>query len=235
MKNILRSIFLDNNFIVQNFADLIEEEAFFASNYQNDSVNFYLVVFLTEISEDFLINKVPDYYNKIKSLDEGYDERIDKNLSMLVCLKQSDRSKDKIMDLIFEIEEDPYYFKKYVISYSQKELENLSSLFNEEEKSSNMILNDIVNNSSLFSKFKNSNEGSEAELYDISSKLLIKVPFIRFQRNDKQLDDLALNLKTKLESEKLHHLSKYVLTLDEESDECVNRILEMVGGEDGKL
>lgn len=79
------------------------------------ATNFYLIVYTDEINTEFISKRVPEYFNAIKTIEKGYDERIDKNLSMLICLRNNTTSIIEHKN-IFEIEEDPYFFKNIYLS-----------------------------------------------------------------------------------------------------------------------
>ncbi|MEH7460485.1 ABC-three component system middle component 1, partial [Bacillus sp. JJ1127] len=113
MKEIIKNIFIDNKFDIISLNQY--ENTFLAANYREECINFYLVVFLENIPTDFLENQVSELYYTIKGLEKGYDERMDKNLSMLICLHNKQDLEDKqLMKSVFDVEEDPYFFKKYV-------------------------------------------------------------------------------------------------------------------------
>ena len=121
MKEILRKIFTDNHFISVKLSNPVQKRDLdFWACYKENAINFYLVLLMEEeeLAINSVINDVSTYFDAIKSLETGYDERMDKNLSMLVCLKVKDSAVSKIYEDVFEIEEDPYFFNKYVLLYN---------------------------------------------------------------------------------------------------------------------
>lgn len=97
MKEIIRKIFYDYNFEERELPLVSNDDIFFAVNLDKNCLNFYLVVFTDKIDQDFLEVQVSEYYNAIKGLESGYDERMDKNLSLLVCLQNDNVSKKELL------------------------------------------------------------------------------------------------------------------------------------------
>ena len=106
MKEILRKIFTDNHFISVKLSNPVQKRDLdFWACYKENAINFYLVLLMEEeeLAINSVINDVSTYFDAIKSLETGYDERMDKNLSMLVCLKVKDSAVSKIYEDLFEI------------------------------------------------------------------------------------------------------------------------------------
>jgi hypothetical protein len=233
LKTLLKRIFVDNGFSINEIHNTNKKnKVFFAANYSNNAVNFYLVVFIEQITKDFLSQEVPEYYNAIKSLEVGYDERMDKNLSMLVCMNSDEIKAKELSEVIFEIEEDPYFFKKYVLSYTNSQGEQLRELFSDEKCISNILLNKIVNDSEKFSEFKNAQDNSETGLFEICSKIMIKLPFIRFIKASGQIEDLSLKIEEDLLNSSIFEFTKSILQTNIESENLIDDILVFIGGEE---
>ncbi|HFI0737766.1 TPA: hypothetical protein ACGO6E_002095, partial [Streptococcus suis] len=86
MKEVIDKIFSNNGFENISIVNPFSDEISFWGNYSKTATNFYLIVYVNEITEDFIAKRVSEYFNTIKTIERGYDERIDKNLSMLICL-----------------------------------------------------------------------------------------------------------------------------------------------------
>ncbi|WOA41090.1 ABC-three component system middle component 1 [Enterococcus faecalis] len=119
MNEVIDKIFSNNGFENIPIPNPFSDEISFWGNYSKTATNFYLIVYMNEITEDFITKQVSEYFNIIKTIERGYDERIDKNLSMLICLKNNHIESLSKYKKIFEIEEDPYFFKKYLLSYNE--------------------------------------------------------------------------------------------------------------------
>ena len=234
MKEVIKKIFNDYNFEEQKITLPLTEEVFFAVNFNDECLNFYLVVFIDQIDDEFLENQVLEYYKAIKGLEIGYDERMDKNLSLLVCLRNDNEiSSTGLQKKIFEIEEDPYFFKKYVFTYNDVQREILSDYFNSPDTHSRRLLNNIVNDNELFISFKKNPNDNSNNLYSLCSKLLIKLPFIVFERDEKEIEDLSEKIKGKLQDESLLEYSNGWLNVRENNDGYnINDILEVLEGDE---
>ncbi|MGE1163661.1 ABC-three component system middle component 1 [Peribacillus simplex] len=216
MREIISKIFNDYNFEEYPLPFTKNEDVFFAVNLNENCINFYLVVFLSEIKENFLEEQVPEYYYGIKGLENRYDERMDKNLSMLVCLKRErELGYDEPFKKTFEVEEDPYFFKKYVFTYTEEQENALTQLFKQDKSDSKTILNDVVNNTSLFVAYKNQPFDVENSIYNLCSKLLIKLPFLVFERGEKQIEKLAEEIRNDLNKDNLLKYAESWLNVEE--------------------
>jgi len=104
---------------------------------------------------------------------------------------------------IFSIEEDPYYFKKYVLYYSEEEVNLLGNKkYND--------LKEIILDRDLFKTYKdNPNYPSK---YSFSARFFIKIPFLNVPVNEKEMPGLEVMLKERLLKDRLvdfdSHLEK---------------------------
>jgi hypothetical protein len=188
---------------------------FFAIN-SSARKEYYLVVFLKNIDGLQLLNLIKgDYtrncYNNIK-INSLYEKEMDKNTSLIFCLEsdmfkentsnEEEKTKlDLLKKVIYEVEEDPYFFKKYVLSYFVDQLDEIKTgiiTTKSEGKSITDYLQSRLNNTELFKRYKE-NPVSTLE-YDLLSKLFIKLPFLKLTNLDM---DLLVNLKIKISAELL--------------------------------
>lgn len=86
-----------------------------------------------------IIENQSQYFEEAKKIINN--EWFDKNVNLLVLHKVE--SFENIQDLILEIEEDPYLFKKQIILYKDTELENLNQAIEVEEST----IKDFIENS----------------------------------------------------------------------------------------
>lgn len=158
--------------------------------FENESVEYYTIeeksyFFLVSISEtDFknfksgeLITENEQYKNVLDSftkvVNEGEQISIEKNSSLIVIVK-CDRieSIDELQQQVLLFEEDEYFFKKYVILYTD---ESISQLTN---RPVIPILRDIVSNVELFDEFASKGCVTEISDYVVAMELFIKLPFL---------------------------------------------------------
>jgi hypothetical protein len=228
MRHLVKRIFKDHNFRELTVPFLQGEGDFFAVNTQENFINFYLVLFLDKIADDFLEKQVPDLYYGIKSLETGYDERMDKNLSLLICLNRETELSDLERNReIFQVEEDPYFFKKYVFTYTEKQAQEfLEVLLRHETKNTKEIINNIINDKDDFIELKN--HPQKNTVYNLCSKLMIKIPFLILERGEEQMEDLEEGIKKELRKASLLNYTKKLLELEEGDN--IDKILQAFDG-----
>lgn len=214
MNNLIKQLFKENNFDNIQIDNPYDEEVYFFGNYSKKATNFYLVIFLNDIDENFLYKRVPKYFEAIKKLEVGYDERMDKNLSMIVCYHENNNDNpEKRNKLYFDIEEDPYYFKKYLISYSDIEVNELNKKFNSKNNLTEFI-NNIIVNSDYFKEFKNEKNSNNSILYKICSKMMIKIPIVSLDYRKDELENLSNKIDGIMQNQELNDLRNIVLNAE---------------------
>ncbi|MEN5139298.1 ABC-three component system middle component 1 [Pseudomonas juntendi] len=98
----------------------------------------------------------------------------------LICVHHLDKLAEfkNHEEQIFEIEEDPHFYKKYVLYYSDTEVEAIRGLDFEK-------LNELISDKSQFNIYKN--EPTAATKYSAAAKIFIKLPFLGLQINKVEL------------------------------------------------
>ncbi|MGE6579129.1 ABC-three component system middle component 1 [Paenibacillus xylanexedens] len=192
MIRIFEEIFTQNRFIVQNFISMPTN--IFALDIGRGS--YYLVIFVEERILNYeSVELFNSYFDEIKRLEEGYRPDMDKNLSLIVCVKRNNLFPDPILHkVIFDIEEDPYFFKKYVLTYSDTQVDLLL-----ENKGDTPIIKHlylVLNDDDLFQKHKN--DPYEETEYNLISKLFIKLPFLNLRKMDRELVSLKQEINNSL-------------------------------------
>ncbi|WP_409285407.1 ABC-three component system middle component 1, partial [Pseudomonas protegens] len=87
---------------------------------------------------------------------------------------------------IFEIEEDPHFYKKYVLYYSDTEIEAIKGL-------DFAKLNKLISDKAQFNFYKN--EPTAATKYSAAAKIFIKLPFLELHINKSELVPLHLKIE----------------------------------------
>ena len=110
---------------------------------------------------------------------------MDKNLSMLVCLHTDNKADLKELHKIYLRLKKIHIFKS-MFFFSKEQEKTLTELFEREEgENSKFIINKIVNDNENFVSFKRNPDILSDSEYGICSRLLIKLPFIVFEREEK--------------------------------------------------
>lgn len=158
-----------------------------------------------------LEEKAQSIFEKVRS--SGKAERFfEKNCTMIVCHEALKIKKETI----FSLEEDPYNFKKNVLTYSTGELLALQTYLSNNgiEKIDNAIINNILNanGGKSFLEFK---ESSTRGLYSIMLKTILKLPFLIYTPQEQKLSNLALDIENNL-SFGLNAIYKEIISLETE-------------------
>ena len=152
-----------------------------------------------------------DYYNNtikdIIPIEIKSEPAFERNTDLIILLKLNNLGDFNTHEQkIFSIEEDPYYFKKYVLYYSEEEKNIL------ENKSLN-DLREVILNRDLFNAYKkNPNYPS---LYSFSARFFIKVPFLHVPVNEIEMPSIEVMLKESL-------LAKDLVTFDDNLTKIIN-------------
>jgi len=185
----------------------------FWTNDNIDFVNYYLVIYLKELPDNFLTEKIAMYFEKIKTMTDGYNKQMDKNLSLIIFF---DETKNKLRDEeIFKIEEDPYFFKKYVITYNSTSYKYLENNLNDFVGTVEEFINSVINDTRKFVNFKLKDDSVEnLDLYELCSKLIIKLPFINLLSRTEKFSNLTETIDQILEENNVYELKERILKMN---------------------
>lgn len=105
----------------------------------------------------------------------------------LICIHHFDKLAEfkNHEEQIFAIEEDPHFYKKYVLYYSETELDAIRGL---DFKG----INDLISDKSQFNAYKK--EPTAATKYSAAAKIFIKLPFLALRINKVDLVPLRLQI-----------------------------------------
>lgn len=158
-----------------------------------------------------------------------YVPDMDKNTSLVYCVESDIRS-DKMDRLKVKIEDDPFYFKKYVFTYSDAEANEFKKLCKQYGKSSSEFIQTYILDADNFNKFKKNADNEK--IYRLVSELLVKIPIIpisfKTQGEIKSVSDYMLEIQkcNSDEIEKLDRIIESLSDLEENNEQLVDRILE---------
>lgn len=163
--------------IISNLFELteftVDKENSFASN--NKKHMFYVYKSYNNIKEfrENLIQDQDNLYDYITQLENGNE--IKKNTSFIILIKLKEKNeKDIIQKEILDLEEDKYFFKKYVITYLSDEVESFYKKLKEYDNIISFLENNL-NNTEKFEEFKVKNDIS---YYSLILKIYIKIPHL---------------------------------------------------------
>ena len=161
--------------------------------------------------------------------NDVYVPDMDKNTSLIYCVNK-DVNSDKLDELKVKIEDDPFYFKKYVFAYSEAQSDEFKKLRKQHNWTINELIQTYIFDTENFSKFKKN--GDNEKIYKLVSELLIKIPIIpiNFETNGeiKSVSEYMLDIK-KCNDDELDRLDNIIETLNspqENMEQLVNKVLE---------
>jgi ABC-3C biological conflict system middle component len=119
-------------------------------------------------------------YKKLKSnfdnhVAQGKSNTMEKNSSLIVIIKcDSLQGIETYQQQIFLLEEDEYFFKKYVVIYSEESIKDFKQV-----EHILPSLQEKVNQEDKFEAYRNKGYQVELEEYLITLQLFIKLPFLK--------------------------------------------------------
>lgn len=129
-----------------------------------------------------------------------------KNCSLIICcnVQNIEEFKRNNMNSIFRIEEDEYYFRKYVLIYTDEGLKNLRGIDNIAFK-----INEIVKDTDSLDQYQISINDNEE--YFAAIQLMVKLPFLNFHLQNNKFVTVEQEIhKTVVEEGKDQTLQNYL-------------------------
>lgn len=166
----------------------------------NDNEFFLIKDFdIGEIQDFFKTEKLNFLISEFQRLD---NEKIKKNTSLFVLIKVDDihRFYKQYLNTIVIIEEDDYYFRKYIIFYTEEGLQKLNPDIN-------YLLQFIQDNDNyldeegLFDKFEKNMFFDDA--YFIAMQLIIKLPFVTLPHSGDHFVVIDDRIKSRIKASEL--------------------------------
>ncbi len=207
MKKVLRKIFKDNSFEVQSF----EHGEYYSSKVKSENYIVYFIDNLSNVDIDEILD------DKIHSIGvTNINKEMKKNTSVIFVTKTNSSELNNIeKKLIFKIEEDPYFYKKYVLWYTDEELKGINLYIDDMTKS--------LMNKELFQNMKDilelDNKHIEDEMKDkiysymLLCRIFIKLPFLSLK-----------SIYNKSDSNELQNFEKNIDFIFEKNTELIQEL-----------
>ncbi|MBY7812595.1 hypothetical protein KW448_13190 [Vibrio fluvialis] len=207
MNKILNNILNSNGYqeVERPLHQEVAELNLFGPSAANLRQEYFLVVKLNEQSDEstkqFFELHSQDWFDKI--ITSGLvTQEFEKNCTLILCHKEDKINRASIL----MIEEDQYNFKKNVITYTDNELKDLEEYIDKYQIQflSEGVINDIINENDgmSFLQFKNNNK-EQGGYYSLILKSILKIPFISYLPQEKQLANLIGDIERSLSSNQL--------------------------------
>lgn len=221
-------IFTDK-YVLKSYIDKID---LYIPDEKQRNIEYFVVVSLRNPKLKDLEELIKKDFNRIftdiKSSDY-YNSYMDKNISLIVLL-QLDSSENNITNSdfskkIFDIEENKYNFKKYVLTYDKSQVKNLEERIKDSECILDTI-NKIVYNTEEFTTFKYSPDKSS--IYSLVSKLYIKLPFLKLNVMEKNMKSLKNEINEELKLIDYGNLIDEIISIDDVSNLSDEEIISLI-------
>ncbi|SDC91574.1 hypothetical protein SAMN05421663_10575 [Terribacillus halophilus] len=232
MIEIIKELFWEASYIVEEiqpeFKSDIEHLSFIAKITKENKFDFFLVIDLKEVNidESNLHDIIDDYFEYI--VDKNEEQGIDKNLSLLILLQKDTVKIDRdLTSFVYDLEEDPYDFKKYVLSYTKEQFSLVEQQF-KNENSITSVFQRIIQNKNMFSEFKNTTNKESQLIYDLISKCFIKLHFLSLQIDTINLSNLESEIREELTQYQLD-LREKIISIESKEEINLELVLEKLG------
>ena len=168
--------------------------------------------------------------NLVYEFEKIQNQKIKKNTSLFITVRVDNLEEDynRFKNITMKIEEDEYYFRKYVIFYTE---DGLSKIEPSTQSLLNYIQSESSENEGLFDKFENNMFFDDA--YFIAMQLIVKLPFISLPHSDNRFEVIEDRIKTRIEREGLIDKENQVDQILDLFDE--NKISEQLGDETNSI
>ncbi|MGD1819147.1 MAG: ABC-three component system middle component 1 [Pleomorphochaeta sp.] len=186
MNSVIKKLFQEYRYEIEDFdmgyvAFRSMKEYFIVSEYNEQEVqNFFECEKTNEIINQYMHQQIS--YSDFK-----------KNCSLIICcnVQNIEEFKIKNMSSIFRIEEDEYYFRKYILIYTDEGLKNLRGIENIASK-----INEIVQDTDSLDQYQISINDNEE--YFTAVQLMVKLPFLNFHLQDNKFVTIEKEIHNKL-------------------------------------
>lgn len=189
-----------NNLAVHDFNSNIEglNAKFSIPNNKNNNQEYYLILEYNIADDSSIEELVKEHIEILMDTLEKLDitdESFRKNCTLILCCKTGQVSDQSLL----RFEENPYFFKKNVITYSELELSALKKILN--NKYNNKSLNQLLmsNGGELFESFKTL-VLEDGNYYPLLIRVMTKIPFVHYIPQNNKLEDLELFIETELDA-----------------------------------
>lgn len=219
----LYDIFLFNGFsgydIDKDECQYIDEVKFFKPIDTLKKQEYFIVMNLKEPTIEDLDKLLNGDFNKIYNeiVNSNYfNNYVIKNTTAIIFLELRDlisaSNNSTLNKKILDIEESKYNFKKNVITYTSKQVNDFIKLYYESGDINNLI-NDIIYDKTAFIGFKK-NPISES-IYNLTSKLQIKIPFLRLKNENKSIKSLKQEIDNELKCLSYYDFVNKIIDIDD--------------------
>lgn len=225
MLEFIHGVCESNNLEVYDFNPNVEglKAKLYSPNSENKNQEYYLFLEYDSPDDASLQSLVKEhieiFMDTLDSLDFT-DKSFRKNCTLILCCKIGAITDQSLL----EFEEDPYFFKKNVITYSELELIALQKELNFQHD--NLSLNNLLmsHGGDLFESFKTLSL-EDNHYYPLLVRVMTKLPFVHYIPQQNQLDDLDVFIRGNLNSTDLNLLDKICFDDETLTQEAIETLM----------
>ena len=199
-----------------------------------DREEYYLLAEAFEQNEEvhtaFANDHAEKLFDSIRKLS-WISRAFEKNCTLILCCQEKTISRSTILQL----EEDPYNFKKNVITYTQGEKLGFAQTV-ADSSPTNKLINEIINfdYGSDFREFKERNKNINNH-YSLTMKLMMKLPFLTYSPQEKTLSNLDDDIFKSFSIRQSMVYTSLLETPIDASDAEIDKIINILwGSSDGE-
>lgn len=222
IKQVVLTILKESGFDGYGEIDVNEKNsAIFTFHKTGSKYEFYIIVEM--LQSEFIAldgNKLFSQINEAVKKSQFYVPEVDKNTSLIICVEKESENKDEeiLERKELEVEENPYFYKKYVLSYNGRLAKDLFdeylSSYNGDSNITKFI-NNQINNPQKFIDFKLNAINNED--YGLLSKMVMKIPIIPVEIPDNHsIKSLSEIINETVKSEELMEAETLVKFLSDD-------------------
>lgn len=206
MVEILKQIFIEHGYNIQDFEEdfiaLMENKEYFVITQYNEE----------EIKNFFSIQKTVQLIESYNQLKNDYPD-LKKNSSLIICHKSAniEAFKKENQSIIFRIEEDEYYFRKYLIIYSEESLQIFTF-----DKNYGSQINNILQKPECLQYYQNNFYYDEG--YFLAMQLMVKLPFLKYNSIEGGYKTVEQELVEAILHKQLHKFHEDYRLYDKENE-----------------
>ncbi len=192
------------------------EELYFFFREDSLRKEFFFIASINE--KQFLKIDDKKYFGNILNIlkeNEFYHAEMNKNTSFLLLVEEDNNSsfKEAIKSKAIQIEENPYYFKKYVLEYKKVHVEKLYKLLIDDNMGVNQKVEEILLSGEEFRNYK-LNTGNFPE-YELLMRIMMKIPIISLEIPDNsKVESVTSRVTSELGKDALEKVKALINKID---------------------
>ena len=199
MIDIIKQIFEDNkSYSIKepSFISDLNISSFFSISNNTDRKEYFLII-ETDNLEPFISKmNTEKSFEKIYSLlvkEDFYKPDFNKNTTLLFLYKSENPiPSEKLKKQIYEVEENPYFFKKHVLIFTDNQINDLKRKC---DAPSITNLNNLVNNLN-FEEFKDNPYSDDYK--QLLLNIYVKISFLKTPNKKKDIENLTSKVSNRL-------------------------------------